>query len=407
MSLSRRQFLAAAAGPPAAICLGASLSSCTTAPRPDAPPSPGRPGGPGSASSPGSPTAGEHARIGDFALGPPVGDGSTSVARPQPHQPEVHRLEPGERPPQFVVFSWDGSSALAPDNLARFRRVAARNHAAMTFFLTGIYLVPESRRRVYDPPGHKRGASAISFMSADTVHRTIKEVGEAWVEGNEIGTHFNGHFCGRGGAATWSRGEWRQELDEVEKFVTRWRTITGFDDLPPLPFEFSDIVGGRTPCLEGRRRLLPVARSLGWRYDSSGTRSATWPARDRYGLWNLSMHPVPFGRHRSILPMDYNFLVNQHGGDTAKNRRRWRHQVEGSLLSGLEQSLHGNRAPLIIGNHFSPWRHGIYLDAIENTIDRFAGIGGVRLVSFRQLVDWLDAQDRSVLRRLQRLPGRF
>ncbi|MCB0912072.1 MAG: hypothetical protein KDB60_10710, partial [Propionibacteriaceae bacterium] len=357
MSLSRRQFLAVVAGPPAAVCLAATASSCTTSPRPEAPPAP--PSGAGPAPT----TSEDYGRIGAHRLGPPVGDGSTSVARPQPNQPAIHVLEPGERPPQFVVFSWDGSSALAPDNLARFRRVAARNHAAMTFFLTGIYLVPERRRKVYDPPGHRRGASAISFMSAATVHRTIKEIGQAWVEGNEIGTHFNGHFCGRRGAATWSRSDWRQELEEVEKFVTRWRTITGFDDLPPLPFEFSDIVGGRTPCLEGRERLLPVARSLGWRYDSSGTRTATWPRRDSSGLWNFSMHPVPFGRHRSILPMDYNFLVNQHGRNTAKNRRRWRRQMEKSLLAGLKQSLHGNRAPLVIGNHFSPWRHGIYLDA--------------------------------------------
>jgi hypothetical protein len=273
----------------------------------------------------------------------------------------------------------------------------------MTFFLTGLYLVPEARRRAYQPPGRPAGASAISFMSARTVHRTIAEIGQAWVEGNEIGTHFNGHFCGRGGAATWSSRAWRQELGEVEKFVSTWRSITGFDDLPPLPFTFDDIVGGRTPCLEGRRKLLPVIGRLGWRYDSSGTRDATWPTRDRYGIWNLSMHAVPF-RGRRILPMDYNFLVNQSGRDTRAHRRHWRAEVEHSLLAGLQRSRHGNRAPLVIGNHFSPWRHGIYLDAIERTVERFAGFPDVRLVSFRQLVDWLDAQDPHVLRTLQRLP---
>ncbi|MYU09768.1 hypothetical protein GTZ78_03440 [Streptomyces sp. SID8361] len=38
-----------------------------------------------------------------------IGDGSTSATGPQPHQPTAERLEPGEKPPQFVVFSWDGT----------------------------------------------------------------------------------------------------------------------------------------------------------------------------------------------------------------------------------------------------------------------------------------------------------
>src|SRR5690348_18249544 len=38
----------------------------------------------------------------------PIGDGSTSDTGPQPHQPVAERLKPGQRPPQFVIFSWDG-----------------------------------------------------------------------------------------------------------------------------------------------------------------------------------------------------------------------------------------------------------------------------------------------------------
>lgn len=427
-SLSRRDLLVASIGAPVVFSLGvAGLAPAvrpgngTKSPPVTVPPAPQGPAPTGGVPNvpdptggvptggvptvpPDGPSAGE---ILGHRLGPAVGDGSTSLARPQPNQPPIVRLAPGETPPQFVVFSWDGSSALAPDSLARFRRVARRTHAAMTFFLTGLYLVPEAQRRAYHAPGRAPGASAISFMSASTVHRTIAEIGQAWVEGNEIGTHFNGHFCGAGGAATWSSRAWRKELGEVEKFVSTWRSITGFDDLPPLPFTFDDIVGGRTPCLEGRRKLLPVINRLGWRYDSSGTRPATWPRRDRYGIWNLSMHPVPFGRHRLILPMDYNFLVNQPGPDTRANRRRWRHQAEHSLLAGLQHSRRGNRAPLIIGNHFSPWRHGLYLDAVEASIERFAGFPDVRLVSFRQLVDWLEAQDPDLLHAWQRRPADY
>src|SRR5690349_2688787 len=40
----------------------------------------------------------------------PIGDGSTSFTGKQPHQPaRPEPLEPGQTPPQFVIFSWDGA----------------------------------------------------------------------------------------------------------------------------------------------------------------------------------------------------------------------------------------------------------------------------------------------------------
>lgn len=56
-----------------------------------------------------------------------LGDGSTSYTGPQPAQLKAERLKPGERPPQFVVFSWDG--ALEGDDHL-FSRFAARRRRA-------------------------------------------------------------------------------------------------------------------------------------------------------------------------------------------------------------------------------------------------------------------------------------
>src|SRR4029450_8148824 len=38
-----------------------------------------------------------------------IGDGSTAYTGAQPHLPRPERLKPGQKPPQFVVFSWDGA----------------------------------------------------------------------------------------------------------------------------------------------------------------------------------------------------------------------------------------------------------------------------------------------------------
>ncbi|MYR84883.1 hypothetical protein GTY41_07945, partial [Streptomyces sp. SID685] len=56
-----------------------------------------------------------------------------------------------------------------------------------------------------------------------------------------------------------------------------------------------------------------------------------------------------------------------------------------------------------IGNHFEQWNGGIYMDAVEEVLRQIAGRPEVRLVSFRQFVDWLDAQDPAVLTRLRTL----
>lgn len=46
-----------------------------------------------------------------------IGDGSTADTGPQPNQPDKPvPLQPGETPPQFVVFSWDGAGRSATDS---------------------------------------------------------------------------------------------------------------------------------------------------------------------------------------------------------------------------------------------------------------------------------------------------
>jgi len=127
----------------------------------------------------------------------PIGDGSTSFTGKQPHQPgKPVPLEPGQTPPQFVIFSWDGAGEVGNGLFPRFLDLARKHDAHMTFFLSGLYLLPESKKRLYDPPNNPRGASDIGYLTDEHVRATLANVRRAWLEGHEIGTHFNGHFCG-------------------------------------------------------------------------------------------------------------------------------------------------------------------------------------------------------------------
>ncbi|WP_405021441.1 hypothetical protein OHV05_11870 [Kitasatospora sp. NBC_00070] len=398
-ALSRRTLLAAGAATAATLAAGCGSSTGSD----------GEQAAPAAAGS----SPGAHPSVPAKPPATLIGDGSTSDTGPQPHQPVPEKLKAGERPPQFVVFSWDGAGELDNRLFTRFRQLAKDNNASMTFFLSGIYTLPEAKKDLYHPPQHRVGASDIGYLTDQHIHDTIEQIGASWLEGHEIGTHFNGHFCGANGGGRWSPEEWDSEIEQAMSFVMNWKTNTGFTDLPALPFDYrKELIGGRTPCLEGQRGLLPTAAKRNWKYDSSGPGGTqVWPQKFQGGaLWDMPLQSVPFPGHSfQVLSMDYNIMYNQSGNNTkgsAGSYDAWRTQAAGSYLAGFERAYNSNRAPLYIGNHFEQWNGGIYMDAVEQTIKTIAGKPEVRLVSFRQLVEWLEAQDPAVLRKLQTLnPG--
>ncbi|MEV4225615.1 hypothetical protein AB0J81_00630 [Streptomyces bobili] len=337
-----------------------------------------------------------------------IGDGSTAFTGAQPHLPRPERLKPGQKPPQFVVFSWDGAGEDSQRLFSHFRKVAKENNATMTYFLSGVYLLPEHKRDLYKPPQHSPGRSDIGFNDEQGIADTVKQLRQAWLEGNEVGTHFNGHFCGKGGGVgEWSVEEWKEEIAQAKQFVKTWKTNTGMAKAAPLPFDYDkELIGARTPCLEGQENFRKAGRELGFRYDTSGVNNQVWPGK-KEGLWDLSMQLVPFPGHSfEQLTMDYNFMVNQSGtatqGDPAKHEY-WGDQMRDGLLRGFQRAYDGNRAPLIIGNHFESWNGGTYMRAIEEVVENVCTKEEVRCVSFRQLADWLDAQDPQTLAKLRGL----
>ncbi|MHA5050307.1 polysaccharide deacetylase family protein [Streptomyces sp. SD15] len=337
-----------------------------------------------------------------------IGDGSTAYTGAQPYLPRPERLKPGQKPPQFVVFSWDGAGEDSQKLFSHFRKVAKANNATMTYFLSGVYMLPEDKRYLYEPPEHSPGSSDIGFNDEQGIEETAKQLRGAWLEGNEIGTHFNGHFCGsEGGVGEWSVAEWKSEIAQAKSFVKSWKTNTGMTKAPPLPFDYDkELIGARTPCLEGQKNFMKAASQLGFRYDTSGVNDQVWPKR-REGLWDLSMQLVPFvGHSYEQLTMDYNFMVNQSGTATQGDLDKqvyWGDQMRDSLLKGFDRAYDGNRAPLIIGNHFESWNGGNYMRAVGEVIERVCTKSDVRCVSFRQLADWLDAQDPVTLEKLRGL----
>ncbi len=316
-----------------------------------------------------------------------------AAPRPGSRPAPSHRATPA-RPPQFVLVSFDGSGGA---RLWRYwRGVAKRTHAHFTFFVSGVYLIDWAQRDRYSPPGLPRGESAIGFApDAAWSDGTRRQIALGYREGDEIGTHYNGHFCGPGGVGSWSAGDWEHELDQFDRLV--------FDQGQRLPFGPGEIVGGRTPCLEGNlAALYPVLAARGFQYDASRTALlGTWPSRVD-GIWSVPLPELPFIGHTfRVVSMDYNFMANQ----VEESPARIEDETYRTLWNAFRASYLGDRAPLQIGQHFETWESWAYDKALTRFLVRACGLPEVRCTPIRSLVDWLDAQSPGRLRR-DRL-GRF
>ncbi|MFF0158044.1 hypothetical protein ACFYRY_10990 [Streptomyces sp. NPDC005263] len=337
-----------------------------------------------------------------------LGDGSTSYTGPQKGQLKAKPLKPGEKPPQFVVFSWDGALEGSDRLFSHYRELAKTYDAHMTFFLTGIYLLPKDKAKLYRPPQHPAGSAAIDFATGEHIRTTLEQLRKSYEDGNEIGTHFNGHFCEQKGGKDWSVAEWKSEIDQFYSIVENWKTNTGYRDIDPLPFDFKKAVtGGRAPCLEGQKNLLKAAESYGWRYDASSAGDfQIWPTK-KDDIWNFPLQMLPYegGKYQG-LSMDFNYLYNQSDGETDGDPAeypKWQQETVESYMSGFNRVYYGSRAPLFVGNHFEDWNGGIYMKAVDQVIENVCTKKDVKCVSFKELADWLDVQKPETLANLRGL----
>jgi hypothetical protein len=326
----------------------------------------------------------------------------------------VHRLQRGEQPPQFVVVSFDGAGW--DEKWDFWSGIAARVSFRFTGFLSGTYLLSSGTRDQYQPPYYPAGTSEILWYDAADVPVEIINLNRAIAAGDEIGTHFNGHFCtGAGlpsGGNTWKTADWNEELDQFFHLLTDYRADNGLPESVVLDLRPADIRGARTPCLEGLPdELYPALRRHGLDYDSSfSNQGIAWPTRS-HGIWQIGMavFPVhgrlPDGRVGvPVTTMDYNFYFTQRGAVPAPTNADSTHdsqQVLETYRDMYAATSRGNRAPLVLGNHFNEWNNNAYTDALATFVLETCGRPQTQCVTYSDLVAWMQAQNPKVLARLQ------
>ncbi|MFI9011907.1 polysaccharide deacetylase [Actinosynnema sp. NPDC053489] len=349
--------------------------------------------------------------VGDLAAPLPMAPrttGGTSAAAaptvPAPASPPswMRRMTPGEKPPQFVLFSFDG--AASKPHWDRIMPLARRSDAHVTGLLSGVYLVADQDAARYAGPGHAAGYSSIGFggSRADVALR-IEYLNAALAAGHEIGTHYNGHFCvgDEPNVGTWSTEQWNRELDQFFAILERARG-QGFA-LDPAA-----VRGGRTPCLEGDwGQAFPAMRGHGLVYDTSQVSlGVVWPYAHE-GVWEFPMPEVRVpALGKQVVMMDFNLWYALNGAKDEPDRAGdYTRIVLDTYRSVYQAALNGNRAPVVIGNHFNEWAGGAFGNAVEGFLGEVCVKPETVCATYTEVIQWMQLQDPAVLEQLRRMPA--
>ena len=294
------------------------------------------------------------------------------------------------KPPQFVLLAFDGSSSLNfwKESLAFAQTAAARGAPLkFTYFASGPYFTPDAKKSTYIAPGKGPGKSDIGFGGTDaTIALRYEQLNAAAAAGHEIGSHANGHFDG----SRWTVEQWTSEFDQ-------FNTLMFTAPHPGAPVSLTkprDVVGFRAPLLANNPALYTVLAAKGFTYDTSKVAKPDyWPEKIG-GVWNFPLASLNIvGSGKRTLSMDYNFYVADSRGvaDPAK-KAVYKKQMIDTYRAYFLSNYNGNRAPVHIGHHFSKWNGGAYWEAMQEFALEVCGKPNVRCGTYKELVAFMETR---------------
>ncbi|MFT3715764.1 MAG: polysaccharide deacetylase [Gordonia sp. (in: high G+C Gram-positive bacteria)] len=344
--------------------------------------------------------------------GTPVRVGTAADDKPVRKKSNVPmvKLAPGQKPPQFILFSFDGVG-VSP-NYDLFLNTANESNARFSALMTGLYFLTDKAKKKYQGPGYKPGESSLAFGgSKREVIQEIEYLNRTWYDGHEMGTHYVGHFCAGMShpGKDWSTADWNWELDQFFSLMANWRQNTGIRNGPDLAFGPEVVKGGRTPCMEGSpQKLFPALRKHDMTWDSSfpaATPGIFWPSKVR-GIWEF---PVPFVWSPPLkarqTALDFNFWYTYNGAkDRPKDAPKMRRIVRESYEYMYDRAFNGNRAPLVIANHFNDWSGNAFNPATADFMRETCVKPDTICATYQDVIAWMELQDPQVIKDLQALP---
>jgi peptidoglycan/xylan/chitin deacetylase (PgdA/CDA1 family) len=304
-----------------------------------------------------------------------------------------------ERPPQFIVFSYDNCTELDRwQELTAFAEEMNRDSERVhfTFFISGTNFLADRKRSLYAAPHQGAGMSRIGFGgSADDIRARIEMINLARKQGHEIGSHAVGHFDGR----SWSATDWLREFATHRSLFQNIARNNELEDSASFTFPADEITGFRAPYLSTSAGLFEAQRQSKFTYDASGVGHANeWPEK-KDGIWRFNLASLKIaGSGKMTLSMDYNFFVADSGAfNDPKRHPIFREQMLNTYMNYLRSNYTGNRAPVHIGHHFSPMQGNVYNQALMAFARSVCGLPEVKCVTYAKLTQFMEGLDAETL----------
>ncbi|MBO9666142.1 MAG: hypothetical protein J7501_04955 [Bdellovibrio sp.] len=357
---------------------------------------------------------------------------STTMALSVFATPKAQAAASLERPPQFILLAFDGSYMNSTWQYLREytqKRKAQAVDTRFTFFINPAYLLYSENSSYYTAPGMHRTAqglvrnkgSAIGWGgNPREIEKRLGNMNGAFKEGHEIGSHAVGHWDG----STWSADDWNSEFKQFDAILDNVFTLNHITQFP-LQFRNS-IVGFRAPQLGISPGLYEELPNFGIKYDTSKVAKNMdyWPEKSSRGTWNFPLARIPIpGTAKSYPTMDYNFCandtlellrkdpsllqlvkVNPETGKTKKNaadclsfvpaeqKAFIKNRMIKAYQGYFENNYYGNRAPISIGHHFSPWMDGAYFEAMIEIADQVCNKPEVKCVTNSEFMKFIESR---------------
>ncbi|MBC7753285.1 MAG: hypothetical protein H7Z71_03540, partial [Moraxellaceae bacterium] len=240
-----------------------------------------------------------------------------------------------ERPPQFVLLAFDGSSSLDmwKETVAFADTVKTTGinnqiqNIGFSYFINPVYYTEKQYKSIYKTPAIGHATSCIGWANpVGSVLKRVNLTNEAFLHGHEIGSHANSHCSadGSGGVGdplrgkTWTEENWTDEFTQFNNLL--FNVLPNNHITPPqdfvINFNQNDIKGFRAPALAVTGGLWPTLKKFNFKYDTSKiNKPSYWPQKEAWGGWNIPLASIRVaGSARNTLSMDYNWFVFQTAG---------------------------------------------------------------------------------------------
>lgn len=129
-----------------------------------------------------------------------------------------------------------------------------------------------------------------------------------------------------------------------------------------------------------------------------------WPRKIR-GIWEF---PIPYVYSPPLkarqTALDYNFWYTYNGAqDRPKDARKIRRIVRQTYEYMYQRAFDGNRAPLVIANHFNDWNNNAFNPATWDFMRKVCGNPETICATYQDVIAWMELQDPEVIAGFQKL----